>query len=189
MQVQIKPVPLHEFDSERRTLLKVGLAGSALLFLGRWLPVARAANQVADQKLALTHLSSADVAALVRIIPVMLRGALPQDQEQRSAAVGAIVRSVDIAIGYQPPMVRGEIRDLFGLLTKAVLRALIAGIWSSWDNASDRDIRKFLTSWRNSRFSMLRSAYIGLNNLIVGSWYGNPKSWPRIGYDGPPKIA
>lgn len=189
MQVQIKPLPLGELDSGRRTFLKVGVAGSVLLSLGRWLPAARAADQVAAQKLAFANLTSADAAALIRIIPVMLSGALPQDPGRRSAAIGEIVRGVDVTVGYQPPLVRGEIRDLFGLLTRAVLRALIAGIWSSWNNASDQDIHEFLTSWRNSRFDMLRSAYIGLNNLIVGSWYANPKSWPRIGYDGPPKIS
>ena len=119
----------------------------------------------------------------------MLKGALPPDHGERNAAIGEIIRGVDFTIGCQPAHIRDEIRDLFGILTGTVTRALIAGIWRSWENASEKDVREFLTSWRNSRIDALRSAYIGLNNLIVGSWYGNPKSWKRIGYPGPPQIA
>lgn len=189
MNAPFYSLPPSEFDRGRRTFLKTGIAGSALLFLGRWLPEARAAGEVAVQKLAFANLTAADAAALTRIIPVMLSGALPQVREQADVVVGEILHGIDVAIGYQPPIVRAEIRDLFGLLTKTILRALIVGIWGSWKNASDEDVRKFLANWHNSHLGMLRSAYIGLNNLIVGSWYGNPRSWPRIGYDGPPKIA
>jgi hypothetical protein len=176
-----------QFNGERRTFLKAGIAGSALLLFGRWLPPAHAAEPDTDRNF--TNLTSADADALTRIIPVMLLGALPQDRGQLNAAVGEVIRGVDITIGYQSLSVRGEIRDLFGLLTKGVTRALVAGVWTSWENASDQDVRKFLMSWRDSRLGMLRSAYIGLNNLIVGSWYSNPMSWARIGYPGPPKLT
>jgi hypothetical protein len=184
------PLPLSPpgFDRGRRTFLKAGVAGSALLLLNRWLPPARAAEPAGTARV-FTNLTDADAAALARIVPVMLAGALPQDHGERNAAIGEIILGVDLTIGYQPPHVRSEIRDLFGLLTRAVTRALIAGIWTSWEKTSDQDIQAFLASWRNSRLAMLRSAYIGLNNLIVGSWYADPKSWPRIGYPGPPKIA
>jgi hypothetical protein len=188
MQVPIKSQP-QRLDSGRRTFLKVGVVGSALLFLGRWLPEAHAADQAADPTVAFANLTAADTSALTRIIPVMLSGALPQNQEERNAAIGEIVRGVDITIGYQSPSVRDEISALFRLLTKGVMRALVAGVWTTWDKASDQEVREFLASWRNSRLSILRSAYIGLNNLIVGSWYGNPKSWARIGYAGAPNIA
>lgn len=179
--------PRHGFD--RRMFLKVGVAGSAVLLFNRWLPPARAAEPAAVAGQVFANLTDADAAALTRIVPVMLSGALPSDHGEQNAAIGEIIRGVDLTIGYQPPRVRGEIRDLFGLLTHTVTRALIAGIWTSWENASNQDVQAFLASWRDSRLGMLRSAYIGLNNLIVGSWYGNPKSWRRIGYPGPPKIG
>jgi len=126
---------------------------------------------------------------LIRVVPVMLEGALPADRGQFNAAIGEILRGIDTTIGHQALSVRGEIRDLFGVLTKSLTRSLIAGIWTSWEEATDEDIREFLSSWRNSRLDTLRTGYIGLNNLIVGSWYGNPKAWARIGYDGPPAIG
>jgi hypothetical protein len=177
------------FDADRRTFLKVGVAGAALLLVGRWLPPARAGWASAGQALAFANISPADAVALGRIIPVMLHGALPQDEAERQAAIGEIIYGVDITIGYQPPAVRREIRDLFGLLTKRVTRVVVAGVWKPWDRASNEEIQKFLIGWRNSRFGLLRSAYVGLHDLTIGSWYANPRSWARIGYGGPPKIA
>lgn len=179
--------PPHDYNAERRTFLKAGVAGSMLLLAGRWLAPAAAA-EAADGP-AFANITTADASVLARIIPVMLSGALPQEHGQLNAAIGEIVRGVDTTIGYQPPGVRGEIHGLFGLLTRSITRVLIAGVWSSWEKASDEDVRDFLSSWHDSRIGMLRSAYVGLSNLITGSWYANPKSWGRIGYPGPPKIA
>jgi hypothetical protein len=179
-----------DFDPTRRTLLKVGIAGSALLFAGRWLASpSEAAETSSTPAAALTYLTAADVVVLGRIVPVMLHGALPQDDAQQRVAIGEIISGVDTTIGFQPPAVRQEIKDLFGLLTTGATRVVVAGIWKSWDKASTEDVWGFLDKWRNSRFDLLRSAYLGLNNLIVGSWYGNPKSWSPIGYGGAPKIV
>ena len=186
MHLPAPPAAATRFDAGRRAFLKTGVAGSALLVVGRWLPAANAAPAEAP---ALRYLGSADSVMLKRIIPVMLDGALPQDARQRAGAVDEILYGIDLAIHHQPARVRGEIADLFGLLTRGVTRALVAGVWSSWEKASSADIEEFLAGWRNSRFALLRSGYLGLNQLIVGSWYGNPRSWARIGYGGPPKLG
>lgn len=175
-------------DTERRAFLKVGIAGSALLYAGRWLAPVRAADG-ADPRFPFKNLTPDDVVVLSRVIPVMLHGALPPEEAQLKTAIGEVIYGVDLTIGYQPLGVRKEIRDLFNLLNNAAMRALVAGIWKPWDKATNEDIQEFLSRWRDSRFDLLRSAYIGLNNLIVGSWYGNPRSWSRIGYSGAPKLA
>lgn len=176
-------------DPARRTFLKAGIGGTALLLLARWLPAAHAAAPDAAQAGRFLHLSPADAEALGRIVPVMLRGALPATGAEYRTAIDEILRGIDLTIDHQPPSVREEIRDLFGILTKGMTRVLVAGVWTSWNKASDDDVREFLTGWRTSRFATLRSAFIGLNNLVMGSWYGNPRSWARIGYGGPPQIA
>ncbi len=175
-------------DTKRRAFLKVGIAGFALLYAGRWLAPARAAEG-ATPSFPLKNLTQEDAVVLSRVIPVMLHGALPLDGAQFKTAIDEVMYGVDLTIGYQPPSVRTEIRDLFNLLNNAAMRALVAGIWKPWSKATNQDIQEFLASWRDSRFDLLRSAYIGLNNLIVGSWYGNPRSWPRIGYGGAPKLV
>jgi hypothetical protein len=39
-----------------------------------------------------------------------------------------------------------------------------------------------------SGFMLLRSAYDALHQLVFAAWYGNPRSWPAIGYAGPPVL-
>lgn len=172
----------------RRTFLKVGVAGAALLLVGRWL-APTFAGQSGTDAILMRNLAPADARSLRRIVPVLLEGALPADKIERETAIVEIIHGVDRTVGHQSPAVRQEIRDLFGLLSGATTRALVAGIWSSWEQARDDDIRAFLTSWRNSRFDLLRAGYAGLNNLIATSWYGNPRSWTRIGYAGPPSLG
>jgi hypothetical protein len=172
-------------DDERRKFLKVGAAGSALLLAGRWLaPTAAAASGPSYRQLL-----ALDAVILGRIARVILDGALPEDPAQRESAVAEIVDGVDATIDAEPRSVRNEIRELLDLLGSSATRSLVAGVWKPWNEASDDSIRQFLAGWRDSRFDLLRSAYIGLNNLIGASWYGNPRSWPRIGYAGPPKLA
>ena len=70
-----------------------------------------------------------------------------------------------------------------------IARVLVAGLWPSWDEAGAEDIAGFLARWKESRFDLLRSAYLGLHELIIAAWYGNPRAWPRIGYPGPPELG
>lgn len=171
----------------RRAFIETGVAGAALLLAGRWLwqPV----GAVAADAPALRYLGSPDVLVLQRVAPVVLEGALPEDPAARASALAEVVQGIDFALHHLSPAVRAEVADLFRLLTGSVTRALVAGVWTSWDRASTEEVRDFLGRWRASRFALLRSGYLGLQQLIVGSWYGNPRSWPRIGYGGPPGLA
>lgn len=175
-------------NSDRRRFLQAGIAGSALLFALRWHHAGAATNAPEGSKAGLARLSAEEASVLRRIIPVMLAGALPDDAAAREAAVSEVLQGIDATLEHEPPAVRDEIHELFGLLTLGATRALVAGIWSSWEKASEAEIHGFLAGWRDSRFALLRSAYVGLNNLITAAWYANPASWPRIGYPGPPQL-
>lgn len=175
-------------DTGRRTFLKAGIAGSALLIAGRWLAPAYAAQSETTTS-PFKYLTAADAEMLGRVVPVVLQGSLPKSDAERKTAIAETISGIDFILGYQPAAARKEAADLFGLLTTSATRALVAGIWKSWDKATDDDITRFLNRWRDSRFSLLQSAYIGLHNLIIGSWYGNPRSWTHAGYGGPARIA
>jgi hypothetical protein len=169
----------------RRKLLQAGIAGSALLVALRW-RLAVPANE--SPRAGFLRLYADEASVLRFIIPVMLAGALPPDTAAREAAIAEILQGIDATMEHEPPAVRDEIHELFGLLTLGATRALVAGIWGPWQEASEAEIHEFLARWRNSRFALLRSAYVGLSNLITAAWYANPSSWPRIGYPGPPRL-
>ena len=84
---------------------------------------------------------------------------------------------------------QGEIGELFALLGLAAGRFIVAGVRSPWAEARDEEVAAFLARWRGSRFGLLRAGYQALTQLVVAAWYGNPASWERIGYPGPPSLG
>ena len=167
----------------RRTLLKAGIAGGAALLLARWLYTSTTTTQPAPANRGALDVSARAVVAA--IAPVMLAGALPANDP---VLLRELVAGVGQAIDGLPPAVRKEVDQLFALLSFAPTRALIAGVWSPWHEASPASIGAFLDRWRDSRLALLRSAYGALHQLVFAAWYGNSNAWPAIGYAGPPSL-
>src|SRR2546423_671411 len=172
-------------NQRRRTLLKAGIAGAAVLLLARWMVGADSARETRDASGdALDPAARTIIAALV---PVMLEGALTAGDDSIEARA-EVLAGVDHAIAGLPPGSRKELDQLFALLSFAPTRCLIAGVWSPWPQASRESVAAFLVSWRDSRFTLMRSAYAALHQLIFAAWYGNARAWPAIGYAGPPQL-
>lgn len=174
-------------NKARRTLLKVGVAGAGALVLARWMVTSR--NSTPDESLnaSASALDPAARAIVAAIAPVLLEGALGDEQGSIEARA-EVVAGVDRAVAGLPPASRKELQELFALLSFAPTRCLVAGIWSPWPQASRASIASFLVAWRDSRFDLLRSGYGALHQLIFAAWYGNARSWPTIGYGGPPSL-
>jgi len=169
----------------RRTLLKMGVAGGAMLLAARWL---RAATATAGEAPAAPRLDADARAILAAITPVMLAGALPAGADG-SAALREAMAGAEQAIAGLPPAARKELGDLFSLLAFAPTRSLVAGVWKPWPEATQESIAAFLARWRESRFALLRSAYGALHQIIFGAWYAIPRAWGPIGYPGPPSLG
>jgi hypothetical protein len=184
---QIPESPARNLPNQtRRTLLKAGVAGGVVLVLARWLVTS---NSPSDSPAARgSALDPSALAIVAAIVPVLLEGALP-DADTSVEARAEVVAGVDRAVAGLPPGSRKELEQLFALLSFAPTRCLIAGVWSSWPNAPRDSVAAFLDSWRDSRFTLLRSGYGALHQLILSSWYGNTRAWPAIGYGGPPKLG
>jgi hypothetical protein len=121
-----------------------------------------------------------DRVIVAAIAPVMIGVNVPVEQ---------VVRGFDVALAGLPLEVRGEVRQLFGLLRFPPTRVFVAGIAHPWHSSDAQEIARFLSSWRYSKVAKLRSAYDALHQLILASWYGNEHAWPAIGYPGPPRVA
>jgi hypothetical protein len=169
----------------RRRLLDVCFGAIAALTVTRLCPVPARAASLGVEGGPLTSEARAIVAA---IVPVMLADSLPRDS-RFEAAVRDVVAGTQVAVAGLTPSVQGEIAQLFGILSFPPARYLIAGVHRPWDRADAGEIEGFLQAWRTSPVAKLRSAYDALHQLIGAAWYGNPESWPRIGYPGPPKLG
>ena len=170
----------------RRQFIKAGLIGGAALtaaglFYSRSLK--EAPSTAVSRGLTLSERTI--VGALV---PAILAGVLPAAGEARSRAIAQTVDGVGVAIAGLSAPAQKELAELFTLLGCAPARELLERLWPAWEAATPADIAAFLEGWRESRFALLRSAYAGLHDLVLGAWYGTPDTWERIGYPGPPEM-
>jgi len=171
-------------NPNRRRFLKTGLAGAAALAIAGGIAWIRRVGTA-----AVAPSLDDDARSIVRaIVPVMLAGALPPSDPERALAVDETVIGVDRAIAGLPPASRGELAQLFALLSLGVGRLAFAGVNSAWSDATREEVDAFLTSWRSSGWSLKRTAYDALHQLVIAAWYANPRSWPSIGYPGPPVL-
>ena len=159
------------------------MAAAAVLVAARWLD--RPGAQAAAPHRFLDARGASIMAAL---IPVVLAGALPAAPEARERAVGETVDAFDRAVSGLSPAVREEVEELFGVLRFAPLRIAFTGLWSPVEASTPAEIDAFLARWRASRFDIQRAGYQALTQLIQAAWYGNPASWPGIGYPGAPRL-
>jgi hypothetical protein len=166
----------------RRTFIFAGAFGLAALVAVRYWP--RGTTQASLQSL------DADGESIMRaIVPVMLAGALPQDRSQRHDAVRETIVNIDRAINGLSPHQIDEIGQLFTLLALAPVRWSLTRSTRSWDEATASDVDAFLARLRDSRIALLRAAYDALHQLVFAAWYGNPRAWDALGYDGPPVLG
>jgi len=172
------------FRISRRTFLKTGVAGGVALLLARWLYT----STPASPQLPRPALDARARTIMAAIIPVLLDGALPPGAELPAARAETLA-AVEQAIAGLPPATREELAELFSLLAFAPTRCLVAGVWSPWSEASTDVVAGFLARWRDSRFTLLRSAYGALHQLVLGAWYAQERAWPAIGYAGPPTVS
>jgi hypothetical protein len=170
-------------DSNRRSFLKIGVAGAVALAAGG--AVYRLAYAPAPG-----HRYALDGPAatlLTAVIPSMLGPVLPTEPAARAAAINQTADHVGGAIAGLAPASQKQLQDLFGMLSLAPVRRVLAGVSGGWDHASPDTVDAFLQSWRHHRLQTLQTAYLALHDLIIGAWYAQPANWAAIGYPGPIK--
>jgi len=172
-------------DTNRRHFLQAGLAGAAVLAIAGGVAWFRHRVSAAAAAPALGE----DARGVVRaIVPSLLAGALPPGGD-RAAAIDETVAGVDLAIAGLTPSARAELAELFALLTLGAGRRAFAGVSSAWQHATRDEVDAFLASWQASSWALKRTAYDAMHQLVLAAWYANPRSWPAIGYPGPPALT
>lgn len=173
-------------DPSRRSLLKLGLFGSALLVTAG--AAASLSGCSADSVTAqgFRVLREDDLPFLRAVIPVILAGAVePGDM---SAAVAGTLENIDSGLSQVSPALLKLTRQLLDVCASALTRGPLTGVWGAWDNASAGQVEQFLLRWRDSSLDLLRQGHSALLQLVLMAWYSRPESWARCGYPGPPSV-
>lgn len=169
----------------RRRFLAVGAAGAIALAAAGWLR----GPHSPPSGIARRALDADGESILAAIAPVMLMGALPENEDARKQALQATMTALDAAVDGLPQFAKVELAQLFALLSLPPVRLTLARIPVPWAEASTAEIRAFLDRFRESSWTLQRAAYDALHQLIFAAWYGNPHAWPAIGYGGPPALS
>jgi hypothetical protein len=169
----------------RRSLLKVGLMGSAFLATAG-LTASLSGCSASSPKTGFAVLRESDLPFLQALIPFMLAGAV--QPAQMPAAFSATLENLDYSLNHLSPEMLKLTVQLFDVLALPITRGPLTGVWGSWQNASAADVGNFLERWQNSSIGLLKMGHASLLQLVMMSWYSRTESWAHCGYPGPPTV-
>ncbi|HLR17398.1 MAG TPA: hypothetical protein VK099_05945 [Alcanivoracaceae bacterium] len=171
----------------RRHFLRVGIAGTAILATAGITAGVVGFKRVSNQEVATGYylFRPDDVALLTALVPVILKGSLPEDTSQHPAIIDAIIKSMDDTCMRLGPPNQKELSQLFDLLNFAPSRRLAAGVKKPWAELADEDIEAFLQRWRHSSVGLFNAAYRVLTKLASNAYFAMPVSFAISGYPGP----
>jgi hypothetical protein len=175
----------HEHEG-RRSFLKYGLAGAALLAVGggTWLGTRRTvpAPGLSGPFTALSPEEATVFLALSeRLLPPRPGFPSPLDVD--------LPRRIDALVAFMPEEAQREVRQLVRLFENALAGLLLDGQLRTFtaSTAEQQDAR--VRSWQQSRFRVRRTGYRALKKIVYSSYYGARETWAALGYPGPPPIG
>jgi hypothetical protein len=172
----------------RRSFLKKGILGGALLLLGGAIPIAlRGGKDGASPRRALKLFTAREHAIFAALAARMVPGDDAGPDWPTAEALDCAGK-VDDLMSRVHPTVGAELRQLLHLFENG-----LAGLLTNFDprpftraTAAEQDAR--LMAWRRSRVAVLRSGYQALKRLAHATYYSSPEIYARVGYPGPPVV-
>lgn len=166
----------------RRTLLQVGLAGTALLALaGVGLQLATPAWQSPQLSTQGRHIFEAWARAV-------LQGVLPDKAEARAQALNGHLLRVEATIAGLPLPVQEELGLLLNILASAPGRVGLVGLTSAWQDADLPALQTALQGLRTSSLDLRQQTYLALRDISYAAYFSDASTWNTLGYAGPNPI-
>jgi long-chain-alcohol oxidase len=189
VSVPVPPSPAAALpQGTRRSFLKKGLIGGALLFVGGAVPIALRGGLYAARPRAPLKLFTAREHAIFAAIAARI---IPGDDALAawpSAEAVDCAGKVDALMATVHPSVGAELRQLLQLFESG-LSGLFTNLRPTpFTRLSPAEMDQRLTAWRRSRVALLRSGYQALKRLAQATYYSSPEIYERIGYPGPPTV-
>jgi hypothetical protein len=162
---------------DRRTFIKRGAIGGAVLFLGAGGLVAFPSGELAQPTRALSVLTPRAFGVLAAIAKrvVTVEGADPV----------ALAHGVDDALRYVNTQTQGDIGALLMLFESAFAGALFDARFVPFTRLSPEKQDAVLDAWRRSSVDVRRTGYLALKQMIIAQHYMNLESCSTFGYPPP----
>lgn len=173
-------------DLSRRQLLIAGIASAAA---AGGVALVTLRPRTREMPIPISQfLREHDKSLLMALAQVLLAGALSEDEAQQTAQLQTVIERLDAACLLLYPRARDELRELFDLLDRLAGRLLLTGDALAVEQRDSAAREQILESWRQHFSALITSAYHGLHNLVLASFYGDPQHWHLLDYAGPPTV-
>jgi hypothetical protein len=166
----------------RRSLLKRGLFGGALLAVGgAGFLALRGGRRATPPFSGLRVFSDAEYAVLEALAPRLV-GSLPGWPSVQEVGVAL---AVDRIAERTEPSVQAELKQLLGLFDNALAGFLFGGRTVPFTALDAAAQDRVLEEWRDSRLAIRRTGYNALRTLVLAAYYQSSLTWKPLGYPGP----
>jgi hypothetical protein len=173
---------------ERRSFLKKGLLGGALLLVGGAVSIAlRGGVDHAPVRGPLRLFTAREHAIFAAIAARIVPGD-GADPSWPTAAALDCAGKADALMALAHPAVGAELRQLLHLFESG-LSGLFTNLQPTpFTRLTPAEMDARLTAWRRSHVALLRSGYQAMKRLAHATYYSSPEVYPRVGYPGPPVV-
>lgn len=169
----------------RRKLLRGGLVATALVGIGGVTLALQKTRQLAKVP-PLAVLDASEYAILValaeRLCPQLGEGA-------PGATKLAVAQTIDQLLVHSDETAQKAIKGALALFDNALGGALVGERLVPFTRLSSEQQDRSLSAWRDSSIGTRRTVFRALGNVVWAVYWGNPSTWQRIGYGGPPDVA
>ena len=174
--------PCDSQSMQRRSWLKLGVAGAAVLAVGG------GAVAVFEPGLRDGRLSPAGRTVFAGVAGGLLDGTLPAERAARRLAIDGMLDRIDGLAAGLAPHAQAELSQLLALLATGAGRRSLAGLAEPWNDASVQDIQGALQTMRFSSLGLRQQAYHALHDIAGSAYFSDASTWPQLGYPGPLKL-
>lgn len=176
----------HPQRIDRRTLVKRGLLGGALLAVGGGAVIGmRSTRGSAPPKEGLKVFSAHEYAILAA---VARRVVAAREGDPSTDEVDVALR-VDRALALAHPSLQRELKQLLHLFENGLTGVFSGTSFAPFTASSKRAQDARLRAWSTSRVALFRTGFQAMKRLTAACYWSSPVTWKAAGYPGPPDLG
>ncbi len=175
--------------TSRRSLLRKGLVGGALLAVGGAVPLALRGPRPGPAPHRPLQVFSRDEHAIFAAVAARVVPGPGADGRWPTAAAVDCAGKADALMAQAHPEIAKELKQLLALFDNGLVALLTVGRPRPFTRATADEQEAQLRAWGASRLSLFRTGYQALVRLTHATYYSSPEVYPLLGYPGPPQVV
>lgn len=167
----------------RRSLVRGSIGGGLLLGLGGFGLALQSTTRGRAPTESLRVLSLDEYAIMQSVASRVCPQPAPDVPGADGVDVGVLV---DRLLERMGPEASADVKKVLALFENGLVGALFLERTKPFTQLDPEAQDRVLLAWRDSSLTLRRSVYRALCSLTASMYYADPRTWPGIGYPGPP---